>query len=476
MDSSSNHSGAVRALLIQRADELAEFEMLLDELAVPVEIHRGALPESDALDGFALAIVSGKRLVEGPAPSLGRWPRTIAVVDGASKTLVAHLNRLGVGLVVRRPIHPRTLRLLLLHELYRGPERRVRRRVSIGHPIRARVGVLPQRATLLELSSTGARIELPSAPKVGSRLRLVIGRDLTDARPLRLHARVVRCLRPGHAGVKAVVGVKLCDAHRHADAIRRILDRFSRGPAPWKGRNPQGPSSAEVGAARADPIARASGAETAAPEPAAESRPALPPSHVPRPAGNVVSAELGTTPAGHSTADEAVAASAPDPQAEHDTTTDSSDRRSDPRIAYERRVVALGEEAARVLVGRDLSHGGMRIMPTESVSLGHTMRVALHCGTLTEPLIVTATALRDDGDEGIVLSFPSLSAGQRDHLEKIIAGSGPIPDLESHSTGEDEETAGVVLGEMLERVGSGEGDEAEPRSAVDADEAVEDAR
>ena len=54
--------------------------------------------------------------------------------------------------------------------------------------------------------------------------------------------------------------------------------------------------------------------------------------------------------------------------------------------------MALGEEAARVLVGRDLSQGGMRIAANDAVGLGDVLRLALHCGTELEPVVVMAKA------------------------------------------------------------------------------------
>ena len=71
---------------------------------------------------------------------------------------------------------------------------------------------------------------------------------------------------------------------------------------------------------------------------------------------------------------------------------DGSERRRETRIPYERRVVALGEEAARVLVGRDLSQGGMRLAAKDAVDLGDVLRLALHCGTELEPVVVMAKA------------------------------------------------------------------------------------
>lgn len=585
---SSNEQVNDRAIVIQRAGELSEFVQVLEDLAVPVELRSAAsMPTPDEVAGAAVVVVSGTRLLDGGTPNLSLWPRTLAVVDDASKTLVAHLNRVGAALVIRRPIHPRTLRLVLLHEIYRGPERRRRKRILIGHPIRVGTGLFKQRATLLELSDTGARIELPKAPKIGGKLSILVGKDLTLGKPLKLQAKVVRCIRAsGEKGrQESEIGVALVDPRKHHKAVAAILDRFASGPASWSGKvessdvdGDTATGNTSITAATAEsPIANIDAGESERRLPPSKSA-ELPPM---RSAASVVeeaeddaeSDELISAPevaedaidegacesddlmigedeigaaevasddaqldanadanAGakadakadascddeeidavdfeigeHATAtlsfedaedateeltlddaedatdqlpheadagDEATSDVEIEVNADTQTgiefeiemdapseapATDDDDRRRDPRIPYDRRVVALGEEAARVLVGRDLSHGGMRIAATETVDVGDTLRVALHCGTELEPLVVLATALRDDGEAGIVLTFPELSDGQRDHLEKIIASSSPI------QAGSDDDlnaqSGSVVMGEMLETVSKSSDDE-----------------
>ena len=83
----------------------------------------------------------------------------------------------------------------------------------------------------------------------------------------------------------------------------------------------------------------------------------------------------------------------------------------------------------------------MRIAATPSVTVGDALRVALHSGTETEPLVVLANALRDDGEDGLVLSFDEMSESQRERLEGII-GSG---DLENSSAMGEENVIAVVL-------------------------------
>jgi len=525
---SSNEQVNGRAIVIQRAGELSEFVQVLEALAVDVEIHDGArMPSPDEVAGAAVIVVSGQRLLEGGTPNLSLWPRTLAVVDKASKTMLAHLNRVGAAMVIRRPIHPRTLRLVLLHEIYQGPERRRRKRTLIGHPIRVGAGLFKQRATLLELSDTGARLELPKAPKVGSKLHLLIGKDLTQGKPLKLQAKVVRGIgAPGENGRQdAVIGVAIVDPRKHHKDVSALLDRFASGPASWNGKveAATSPTASAVAApdpkpgieeidpeasARRLPPPRATD-PTPSPAPAAE--PAAPvesvakDDDVPHPVPSEEDAGTSATasPTSRDADDaasvsfqddttETIPADAIDPETsadeieadveadeiefdaealleevfppdlaaaedesddeaspEADEADEADDRRRDPRIPYDRRVVALGHEAARVLVGRDLSHGGMRIAATDAVDVGDTLRVALHCGTELEPLVVLATALRDDGDAGIVLEFQDLSDGQRDHMEKIIASSSPVQIGPNEDL--NEKTGSVVMGERSRR-------------------------
>ena len=64
--------------------------------------------------------------------------------------------------------------------------------------------------------------------KIGSKLRILIGKDLTLGKPLKLQAGVVRCIRsPGENGRSgAEIGVKLLKAGPDSRAITSLLDRF----------------------------------------------------------------------------------------------------------------------------------------------------------------------------------------------------------------------------------------------------------
>lgn len=417
-------SGA-QVILLQRGSELSEFAEILAELGIRVDICTNGRPRAELLEEARLVITPARILIEPGAPNLALWPHTIAVCDDASKTLTASLSRTGASMILHRPIHPRALRLLLLHEIYRGPERRQRKRTLIGTPIRIGGGLFKTRATLLELSSSGARIQMPGSPKTGSTLKLCLGKDITGGRALKLNTRVVRCIRQTGApgSEKCEIGIEIVDADKMQKALAPIFERFAMGPASWTG----GGGGGEIGA-----TAKASAAATPIVSPP-EPSDGVPPesTHEPRALPVAKHAPL------------------PEDDVPDLEETDSEDRRHDWRIPYERRVVALGDEAARVLVGRDLSHGGMRIVSNTSVAVGEVLRVALHCGSELEPLVVMAKVQRDDGEGGLILAFDDLGQSQIEQLEKIIASSGPI--RATAESGAPEGDTPIVVGEMLDQ-------------------------
>ena len=211
----------------------------------------------------------------------------------------------------------------------------------------------------------------------------------------------------------------MLDPNRDAKAIGRLLQRFSSGPASWIGAmgtrheldsNVESPTEADL-----------STGEGSAP---IESAGRLPPSFTP-----------ATSPAEES-------GSAPQ---------QGTERRVHDRVLYDRRVVALGKEAARVLMGRDLSTTGMRVAANHSIEIGESFRLALHCGRQLEPLIIMATALRRNADHGTVLAFSDPSNAQRAQLEKIISSSRPIHSI-PEGIDPNEITGSFVVGEKLEEM------------------------
>ena len=108
--------------------------------------------------------------------------------------------------------------------------------------------------------------------------------------------------------------------------------------------------------------------------------------------------------------------------------------------------MALGDAATRVLLGRDISLGGMRIDAHPGLRVGDRLRLALHAGGRSEPLLIDATVQRDDGPHGLVLGFAEVEGPARTGLEGLIAHL-PVLAVEEGA----ETATGLVVSEIIER-------------------------
>jgi hypothetical protein len=128
----------------------------------------------------------------------------LAVSDSDAQTLHAQLRRQGYELVLRRSAHPETQRLLLASLLYRQRERRRSPRRAFGAPARVWHGILPLRAFVLELSATGARVELARALAPGARVALRVPRKYSGGRALVLAGAIERSESAGDGCIAGV--------------------------------------------------------------------------------------------------------------------------------------------------------------------------------------------------------------------------------------------------------------------------------
>ena len=367
-------------VLVCHDGELGDVCSILRELRCAFVERIGSPPLADLARPWDLVVASPIRALR-LGSVLGRpETRSIVVAEPGTRSAGRRLLPLGVEWIVRRPVHPAALRLLMQHALYRGPERRRTQRVSIGLPIRYRARWLPRRAVLREMSLRGASLIASQRVSPGARISL----QLADpGGPIVLRGEVVRC-RP-LAASEVELGVAF-DPHPLAPLqdLRRVMDRYARGPAMCS-------------------------------DPAPASAP--PASPVPRPGA------------------EAAAAPAPVSDAE---------RRDAARRAFGRRVIALGSEAPRVLIGRDLSLGGMAVEAGVSLAAGQLLKLALHVRAGEVPLVLDARVVRSDG-AAVGLRFEALSEATRSYLAKMLDA---LPGLSAPSRGGGEERR--VLAELVE--------------------------
>jgi hypothetical protein len=219
----------------------------------------------------------------------------------------------------------------------------------------------------------------------GRRVRLQVSREIADGRPFRIRGTVVRAGASEQRGLFALALAFDVHSAKVRDRLRAAVAAHSTGPA-----------------VLAQPSAVPLPAPTAA-APAVPQAPASPPAAAP------------------------------------------ADRRSGPRLAYERHVIALGVEAARVLLGCDISAGGMRIQPHPDVAVGDELRIALHVRAHEKPLTVNARVIRDDGERGLVLAFHDLDEAAEIYLRRMVNFLPILAVRDEAGT-----AAGVVVSEILE--------------------------
>jgi len=319
-------------------------------------------------------------------------------------------------------VHPAALRLLILHALYRGPEKRRTTRVSMGAPVHFRSGLRRRPAILEELSTRGCRMLVDSGRHraVPDRLvTVVLPPEITnDERSLSLRGHVMRVSSAeADTDVIAVLFELLREAARKR--LESIVSAHRHGPAVLDETAALALRSVPVISEDAEPFPVIS--EDAEPFP-------------------VISEDAEPFP---------VISEDDDPQSpDLDDPADEvpSERRIQDRRAITRRLIALGDEAARVLIGRDISVGGMRIDSTPGLAMGDRLKVAVHVRPDGQPLVVSAEIVRDDGPQGMALRFIDLSPATHTHLEEMV---GALPSIiESNGS---KEGAGVVVSELVGR-------------------------
>jgi len=416
--------------LLVHDGELADVSALLSEMGVPLCERQGAPTLENMETSWDLIIATARRILDLADTRALRARVWIAVLENDSRTLRAMVQRAGIDLVVRRPVDPMALRLLILHSIYRGPEKRRNDRVCVGFPVHYRMGLRRRPATLVELSMTDCRIIAKHQLSIRAKIALRIPRELTGARPLTLTGEVIR-IRPMSAGNDRCFDLVIAFRHlrpefqaqleaavqKHADgpAVLRepIRDRGMRIPPPVPGEEkpPEGVrlDARETAPEPGDPVrGPAAPQETTAAETAT-----TPPGDEPRSPVAPVPPEQDAKAGGSHAEPGAKPAPEPEPAA-------APERRASPRWALQRHLIAMAEEATRILLGRDISLVGMRVDPDPHLAMGDELVIAIHLRAREKPLMVQARVDRDDGDRGLLLRFHDLSDDAVDRLRRQV--------------------------------------------------------
>ena len=348
-----------------------------------------------------------------PKQDASGHPVRIAVVSEDSGTLRATLRQMGFTFLVRRPVHPIALRLLLLHALYHGQERRVKPRVPLGYRVSLKIGMRRRDALLVDLGEQSCRLLTHESIPVSSKVSVQVPSELCGDDAFTLPGCVVRCHPDRSSPADGSYAVAIQFSQLGASALSLLdeaLAAHQLGTAPPRDRRD---------AQAAEPAATAD--ETSPPlvrrAPLRER--GAPPERRPSARASAVLAK----------------------------TRGSIERRRQHRGRYANRVVAAASDgsAHRVLIGRDLSSGGMRIDPQKDLTVGSKLRIALYDSTRETPVVVVATVTRDDGKNGLALTFENLAPDAAAHLEQLVASLPPVECLQDGETG----ALGTVVSEIL---------------------------
>jgi len=518
------------SVLILDDGELDDVQRILEDLEVEFGRVQGGAIAPNTPHPKSLLMATPRRISAVAAideASAGDDPPVrVVVVDQDSKTLRDQLRQVGFDFLVRRPVHPEALRLLVMHSLYRGDEKRREPRVAVGLEISFQTGEIPRRATLVDLSTGGCRLISPFEIETGKLILVTLPESLGAAEAITLEGRILRSSydkRIGEEGMySAAVQFENLSSELRNELEWIIEDKVGGPPAlnttlqPATGEAGADPSASgtkptytlkraeqrrplrktllekDSAVLKSDP--RSEGAASAANRgatsaAAVEHQPftlsvpvdvkmAQPQRPAPKPVEEIEDApvqeiaaarpveplEQNVDPTPSISADPTPSISAdptpsisadPTPSISADPTPSISagpapsispeDRRATPRHPYAAKVPAFGTRALRVLVGRDLSVGGMQIESNPDLEVGDRLHLAIYGDASEEPFLVWGTILRSDGKGGTAVAFDPVHPSIAKQLEALVAS---LPAVESLRDTE-AEAMGTVLTEII---------------------------
>jgi c-di-GMP-binding flagellar brake protein YcgR len=379
---------SVSPVLVIDDGELESVRQLLDELGADFA-HAGArslgsvtLPSRLLVTTAQIAHSLRLERTLVPGPNRATW---IAFVSGDSKMQKNLLQKAGFDFLVREPVHPAALRVLLQRALFHGSDTRRAPRVAFGYPVRYRTGFWRRPATLVDLSPRGCRLLLTSAVKEKDAIRVQIPRELAGGKAFELAGHAVRVRpadREGGAAAELSVGVRFGElSDRAKTSLRSVLADRVIGPASLSVAVPVTPAKSRPADGKAAPAA------------------AAPPRRK---------------------------------------------KRLNARARYHKQVTAVEGGDAYMILCLDLSVGGMRVEPVEGLCMGAKLNLAIQLNGPQEPVMVEATVVRDDGENGLALRFDWIASEAKRHIERLLATLPAIEPLQ-----DDARRQGTILATRL---------------------------
>jgi hypothetical protein len=222
-------------VLLLHDGELADVRAQVDALALECAERIGGATRSDLRGAWTLVVGTPQRLLEFEEGLPWGESLRIAILEADARTLRAALRRADIEYVVRRPFHPEALRLLMLHLLYKGPERRRQRRVGIGAAVRLRTGWRRREGVLVDLSLSGCRLLTDEWIPPGRQLSLQLPPEIAGGSSLRLLGSVVRWGRAEQGGERLVAVAFGGLPTRTLRRLEGVIGLHREGPAVFSG-------------------------------------------------------------------------------------------------------------------------------------------------------------------------------------------------------------------------------------------------
>jgi hypothetical protein len=491
----------IPAVLILDDGELDDVQRIFEELEVDFGRVQGGAIAPNTPPPKSLLMATPRRISAVSAmdeASGGEDPPVrVVVVDQDSKTLRDQLRQVGFDYLVRRPVHPEALRLLVMHSLYRGEEKRREPRVAVGLEISFQTGEIPRRATLVDLSTGGCRLISSFELEGGRKIFVTLPETLGTTESITLEGEILRSSYDKRIGEEGMYSAAVQFENLSSDLqneLKWIIEDKVGGP-PTVNTTPQ-PTQDATGVDPSTPHAkptytikrgeqrrplRRTLLEKESPvlktDPRSEGF-ALPVTGDPTsdapfeqehyPISVPVDVKMARTESSAQESVEEIATQEPveeiatqEPieatETQHSVEKNErdiqppqpsispEDRRATPRLPYAAKVPAFGTRALRVLVGRDISVGGMKIESNPDLEVGDRLHLAIYGAASEEPFLVWGTILRSDGRGGTAVVFDPVHPSIAKQLEALVAS---LPAVESLH--DDEATAmGTVLTEII---------------------------
>ena len=385
--------------------ELSRIRGFLDGFGVELQHLRGHVIREDLEGPFDLVIASVKQTLafedSVDVATLSGKPIWIAVHAQDFLPLRVRLQRMGVQYLVQSSVGSEALRLLLVHSLYQGPERRDGMRLPVGRPVACRSEAGEGfRSDLLDLNRDGCRLLADRELELDSGVSLELPARLAGGVKLELSGRVSR-VEPHPGTPRTRVTIAFCELGAESVAL---LDAILQGKI--------------IGTV----VTRL---------------------------GEELSEETASTTIPAAEREQSLREPEPEPASAAPAQPEYPHKRWNLRTPYSREVTALLGGSQSVILGRDLSVAGMRAERIPELAVGTELELAIYGTAGAEPVLVKAVVARDDGDLGTVFHFTGMPEWERPRLETIVNAESEIRSLSGDAAGDP-----VVVTRARERVTS----------------------